>query len=58
MSVGDVPAVVNIKALKKRLIAHKFAASTLVEGLKSNRFDGFVLSSLFSGLWVWVEAKT
>jgi hypothetical protein len=35
MSVEDVPAVVNIKTLKGRLIAHKFSTGCAVGVVKS-----------------------
>ena len=35
MSVEDVPAVVNIKTLKGRLIAHKFSTGWAVGAVKS-----------------------
>ena len=38
MSVEDVPAVINIKTLKKRLIAHKFATGWLLKERVARQF--------------------
>jgi hypothetical protein len=50
MSGEDVPAVVNIKTLKKRLIAHKFATGWLLKERVARQLQSSIRKKGVAGL--------